>query len=231
MPIGIISDCLSVFLGGLFGPAAGRFISEKTRGTVTVILGICALSIGINSVIKVNSMTPVVIAVILGTLCGDYLKLEARITALFGKILHGLVQDRKNFDMDNFITVVVLFCASGFGIYGVLTEGMSGNPEILLSKSVLDFFTAFMFAASLGISVALVAVFMLAVFAVLFMLSSFLGPVITPAMLQDFMACGGILTIAAGLRVSKIKNIPIADMIPALIFVLPFSAVWSFVMP
>ena len=51
----------------------------------------------------------------------------------------------------------------------------------------------------------------------------------TPKLLNDFVACGGILTIAAGLRVSKIKDIPLINMLPALVLVMPFSAVWGMI--
>lgn len=55
------------------------------------------------------------------------------------------------------VTATVLFCASGTGIYGSLDEGMSGDITILVSKSILDFFTATIFAASLGYAVSIIA--------------------------------------------------------------------------
>lgn len=47
------------------------------------------------------------------------------------------------------MTVIVLFCAGGTGIYGTLDAGMTGNNTILISKSILDFFTAAIFACHL----------------------------------------------------------------------------------
>ena len=49
-------------------------------------------------------------------------------------------------------------------------------------------------------------------------------------MFADLSACGGILTMAAGVRVSKIKSVPLVDLMPALILVMPFSALWSSLM-
>ena len=48
------------------------------------------------------------------------------------------------------VTGIVLFCSSGTGIYGCLDAGMTGNATVLLSKSILDFFTAMVFACNLG---------------------------------------------------------------------------------
>ena len=54
-----------------------------------------------------------------------------------------------------------------------------------------------------------------------------LAGVLTPTMFADLSACGGILTMAAGFRVSRIKSVPLVDLMPALILVMPFSLLWS----
>ena len=97
------------------------------------------------------------------------------------------------------LTVIVLFCASGTGIYGSLESGMTGDASILISKSILDFFTAMIFSCSLGYIVS---------------------------MIGDFKACGGFLMIATGFRIMKLRQFPTADMIPAMILVMPISWAW-----
>ena len=93
----------------------------------------------------------------------------------------------------------------------------------------MDLFTALIFAGAMGAAVSLAAVPQLIVFLIVFGLSKLVVPLTTPELLNDFMACGGILTVAAGLRVSKIKDSPIINMLPALIFVMPFSSLWGMV--
>ena len=46
-------------------------------------------------------------------------------------------------------------------------------------------------------------------------------------MIGDFKACGGFLLIATGFRIAKIENFPVADMIPAMVLVMPMSALWT----
>ena len=50
--------------------------------------------------------------------------------------------------MSRYIAAVVLFCASGTGIFGALQSGLNGDQSILISKAILDFFTAAIFWAS-----------------------------------------------------------------------------------
>lgn len=57
-------------------------------------------------------------------------------------------------------------------------------------------------------------------------------PMTTSAMINDFKACGGILLFATGFRMIKVKEFPTADMIPAMILVMPVSWFWvNYVMP
>lgn len=125
------------------------------------------------------------------------------------------------------VTVIVLFCASGTGIYGSLDAGMTGDNVILISKSILDLFTAAVFACNLGYVVSLIALPQLVLFLALFYGARGILPLTTPDMIANFKACGGFLMVATGLRMTKIKEFPIADMIPAMILAMPFSWMWT----
>ena len=38
---------------------------------------------------------------------------------------------------------------------------------------------------------------------------------------------GGFLLIATGCRIAKMQDLPVADMIPAMVLVMPLSALWT----
>lgn len=134
--------------------------------------------------------------------------------------------------MSMLVTIIVLFCASGTGIYGSLDSGISGDHTILISKSILDFFTAMIFACNLGMAVPFIAIPQVMIFLVIFALAKVIYPLTTPEMIADFKACGGFLLIATGFRMAKIKEFPVADMIPAMVIVMPVSWFWvNCVMP
>ena len=125
------------------------------------------------------------------------------------------------------VTTIVLFCASGSGIYGSIISGISGDHSILLAKSILDLFTAIIFACTLGMVVSAIAIPQFVIFLALFLLAKVIYPLTTPAMINDFKAVGGLILLATGLRIARIRDFPIADMIPAMLIVWPISWMWT----
>ena len=126
----------------------------------------------------------------------------------------------------SFTAMIVLFCASGLGIVGALTEGLNGNYQLLLVKSIMDFFTAMIFAISLGGLLVVVAIPQLLVQSTLFGLALWIMPYMDPGAFADFSACGGIIMVAVGLRIAQIKIFAVVNFLPALLFVVPLSYGW-----
>ena len=226
MPVGVTVNCLAVLTGGILGGWLGRYIPIKTTERMMGVLGLCSFSIGVLNLMKVESAPPVILAVLLGYFLGDLADLEKRIAWIFGKIFKKVPVGKSGLDMDAFVMAVVLFCASGFGIFGVLTEGLSGDSSVLLSKSFLDFFTALIFAVTMGMVIGLIAVPQYLIFLLLFVAARAVGGYLAQEEITAFVACGGILTMADGLRVAQIKYIAIGNMVPALILVIPLSYWW-----
>ena len=88
-------------------------------------------------------------------------------------------------------------------------------------------FTALIFACSLGAVVCVVAVPQCILFLLLFLLAGVIFPLTNDAMIADFKACGGFIMLATGFRMIKVTMFPVADMIPSMIIVMPFSYLWA----
>ena len=231
MPIGVICNVLAVALGGLAGSLSGSRLKSDFREKLNLVFGLCSMGIGISSIVLMNHLPAVVLALILGTIIGHAARLSRHI-GQGGQKLASLIPGRQCADSSLLITAIVLFCASGTGIYGSIVSGMNGDHSILIAKSVLDFFTAMIFACSVGLAVSLVAVPQAAVFLLLFFCARLIFPLTTPSMVNDFKACGGLIMLATGFRITKIRDFPIADMIPAMLLVWPLSYAWSaWIMP
>ena len=161
---------------------------------------------------------------------GELVQLEKRVnqgvTALVGKLMKGTSAD------EGFLiqvsAVVVLFCCGGTGWYGALNEGLTGDGSILITKSILDCVTACIFGSILGKIVPALCLPQLIVYLVLFFASGIVQRFITPEMIADFSAAGGIITLCAGLRLSGIKrDIKVLNLLPALIIVFFVSSIWT----
>jgi integral membrane protein len=234
MPIGVIINTIAIFLGGIAGALLGDKLPEKYKEQLNLIFGLCSMGMGISSIVLMKYMPAVVFALIIGNIVGFVFKLGDKVYELCSKLQKVMIRivPKKETNMSEteflatLITVIVLFCSSGMGIYGSLSEGMTGDSSLLITKSILDFFTAAIFACNLGYIVSLIAVPQFVIFTTLFLSASFIVPLTTPDMIADFKACGGFLMVAAGFRILKLKNVSCSGMILAMILVMPFSWFW-----
>ena len=235
MPIGVIVNALSVVIGGLVGAVLSNRLTESFKEKINMVFGCCSMAMGISTIVLMQNMPAVVFSVIIGTALGLAVHLGDRIDQAGNWLQHimGRVMKTESAALSQtefsamMVTAIVLFCASGTGIYGALVAGMSGDHSILFAKSILDLFTAMIFACSLGAVVSTVAVPQFLVMMVLFILGDVIIPHTTPTMIADFKACGGFLMLATGFRMIRVKAFPIADMLPAMLLVMPVSLFWT----
>ncbi|MFK8243403.1 MULTISPECIES: DUF554 domain-containing protein [unclassified Facklamia] len=240
MPIGVLINSLSIIAGGLFGGLFGNYLSERMKQQLVIVFGICSFAMAIPSIILMENLSAVVFAIIFGTILGVALNLEELMVKM-GQWLNRMIQKvlpiqhnglkGKTFD-NELLTILVLFCASGTGLYGTLISGIEGDHSLLITKSILDFFTAAIFACNLGLVVSMIAIPQTIIFLSIFMLSHWIAPLMNPIMVNDFKSCGGILILAVAFRMLDLKRTPTAEMIPAMVLVIPISWLWQhFVLP
>lgn len=239
MPIGIIINGCSVILGGILGCVLGKKLDSELQDKLQMVFAVCSISMGIGTIVLMHNIPAVVFSVIFGTVVGHVCHLEKSINRTakwMQKIITGLLGSRSALSVeekdDILLTVIVLFCASGTGIYGSMISSMTGDHSILIAKSILDLFTALIFSCSLGIVVSMVAIPQMILFLILFVCAGVIYPLCTPEMIGDFKACGGCIMLATGFRMARLKQFPVADMIPSMILVMPISWLWmNYVLP
>lgn len=240
MPIGVLINSFSILTGGIIGAVVGRKLTTEFKDGLSMVFGACSMAIGVSSIVLMENLPAVIFAVVVGTGIGLAIHLGDKINTA-GRGMEMVVskfvkQPDTGLSQEEFtstlVTVIVLFCASGTGIYSSIVSGMTGDHRILIAKSILDLFTALIFACTLGFVVSVIAVPQTVVFLLLFFCAGLIFPLTTPAMINDFKAVGGILMLATGFRMIKVKMFPTADMIPAMMIAMPVSWVWTtFVLP
>ena len=192
------------------------------------------LSIGFGVAFTFQNLIYCFVGCLLGTLIGEICYVErgigGAVNGLRRLMQRGGKQDapapHETF-IQSLVAIIILFCASGTGVFGAMREGITGDASILIAKSFLDFFTAVIFATSLGIAVAAISIPMLLIQLSLGACATLVMPLTTPAMMGDFSAVGGVLLLATGLRICGIKMFAVANMLPALVIAMPLSAAWS----
>ena len=224
----------ALLVGGVVGALLSHGMPKRVRDALPLTCGVISASVGTVMITKVHTVPAVALAMLAGAFVGEMLYLERgleqAISWLRGRAQRFLPGGgdgslAPNF-VSRFVTVLVLFCVSGMGIFGAMHEGMTGDTSILFTKSVLDLFTALIFAAELGSLVALIALPQIAIQAALFYGAFLLVPILTPAMQADFSACGGMIMLATGMRICGIKIFPIVNMLPSLLLIMPITALW-----
>ena len=218
MPIGVLTNCTAVLLGGLLGTALGKILPQGLKDNLPTLFGFCSIAIVVNSIIKASGMTAVVLAILVGFAIGHSLHLEQWTSKFFHKLVRTLhlgggpvllqrlrlVQHPDRGHHRRSLTADVQSRAGRLHGHDLCLHAGAAICAIPLPQVVI----------------------LLLVFGV----GKLLAGVLTPTMFADLSACGGILTMAAGFRVSKIKSVPLVDLMPALILVMPFSALWSSLM-
>ena len=228
--IGPIVDSGALALGGIAGVLFGRFLPTRVKDTLPLIFGIITISLGASLVGKASYLHVVVMALILGSFVGELCYVERGLELVIRKSVQWSRKRDRVIDegfIIQYVTLISVFCFGSMGMFGAITEGITGKPDILLTKAVLDLFTALIFGAAMGMRVSLIALPQFLILAALYLSAGAIMPYISEPMLNDFTSCGGIIFLATGLRMCGIKIFPIINMLPALLVVLPLTHFWS----
>jgi uncharacterized membrane protein YqgA involved in biofilm formation len=133
------------------------------------------------------------------------------------------------------VNVVAVLVGSGIGLavgdrlserlQRIIQEGMSGNPDIIYTKSMLDGAASVAFASSLGVGVSCAAITVLILQGALTLLGRQLAFLLRPEILNELTATGGLLILAIGLLLLDVKRLRVANLLPALAVAVLLTAV------
>lgn len=119
--------------------------------------------------------------------------------------------------IEGWLTATLLFCVGPLTILGSINDGLGRGIDQLALKSVLDGFAAMAFASTFGIGVLFSAVSVAVIQGSLTVLGMGLGQFLPDAHIAALTATGGILLAGIGLRLLRIRDVPVGDMLPALL--------------
>ncbi len=116
-----------------------------------------------------------------------------------------------------FLTASLLYLIGPMAILGAISDGLTGDYQTLAIKSVLDGFASIAFASSLGPGVLFSAIPTFFYQGSISLLAAQLSVLLTPAMMNELTATGGVLLIGVGLSsLLELKPIRMGNLLPAL---------------
>jgi uncharacterized protein len=242
--IGTAVNMSTILVGTAIGVLVGHRFSQRTRDVVTDALGLVTLLIAASAATSigdddwarsVGDSAPMLIvlgSLVLGGILGSVLGIEQRLEGFGGWLQRRLRNragdgaDRQRF-IEGFVTSSLVFCVGPLTVLGSISDGLGNGADQLFLKSALDGFAAIAFAASLGWGVAGSVLSLLVVQGSLTALGAVLGDVLPAAEVAALTATGGLMLVGVALRLLRIRQVPVGDLLPGLLLAPALTALVS----
>lgn len=236
---GTLLNVIAVLIGSTIGVFIAHRLNEKIRDVVTDGLGLATGMIAVlttaaitNPLLSQNlgSGRPVLIvlaSVVVGGMLGTAMRIEERLEAFGDRLKTRFSGEDSSRFTEGFVAASLLFCVGAMSVLGPITDGLGGGNEILVLKSTLDFFASVAFASVFGWGVAASALTILLFQGSLTLLGYALGNFMSEVQVLMLTATGGLLVLGISLRLLNLKQIPVGNLLPALIIAPLLAAAFS----
>ena len=225
---GTTLNIVAIIIGSVVGILIGKKLSEKFRRLITDVLG-CVTAISAADALSsywdasLTQVLPqggailvIVFSLLIGAAIGSWLKIEDSLEVFGDKLKSKFDKKEESNFVEGFVSASLVFAIGPLAILGSISDGMGTGIDQLVLKSTLDGFTSIAFAASLGWGVALSS---LPVGIYQFIWTGIgvsLGAILADYQIAAMTAVGGVLLIGISLRLLRIKDVAVANLLPAI---------------
>lgn len=217
--LGTVVNALAIAAGTALGLILKSGIRENYRETIMNAIALSVLLIGMMGAIKTNDLLLLIFCLAIGSIIGEALKIEDRLAGL-GQLIESKTSSTDGSVAKAFVTASLVFCVGSMAIVGSIESGLTGNHQTLFAKSVLDGICSIFLSSTLGFGVVFSAAAVFVYQGIITLLASSLKAFLTDEMIREISAIGGVLIMAIGFNMLKIKKIKVGNMLPAIL--LPF---------
>jgi uncharacterized membrane protein YqgA involved in biofilm formation len=231
---GTVLNVSTILLGSAIGIVVGEKLRERSRSLITDILGLVTILGAASAIAPIFkdeylqqmpvgwASMPILISLLAGGLIGSALRLEERFESL-GRFLKQKFRSNQSSFVEGFLDASLLFVIGPLAILGSISDGLGTGVDQLVLKSTLDGFASIAFASSLGWGVAASAIPVAIYQGSWTLVGLALGSVLATYQMHAMTITGGLMLLAIGLRLLKIKQLPVGNLLPAL-FLAPLFA-------
>ncbi|HMN11284.1 MAG TPA: DUF554 domain-containing protein [Bellilinea sp.] len=219
---GTVINVVGIILGSLVGVLFGKRLSVHTQQAVLSVLGLFTVALGIKMFLETQNAIIVLLSLLIGFFIGEALRIEDGLEKLGISLqrlaaINGSTQHSARF-VEGFVVASLMFCIGPIAILGSIQDGLTGDIQTLVIKSIMDTFAAFAFATTLGIGVLFSAIPVLVYQGIITLLASSVSAYLTEPMILELTATGGVLLLSLAFStLLGIKKIRTGNLLPALI--------------
>ncbi|MGI6074372.1 MAG: DUF554 domain-containing protein [Fermentimonas sp.] len=224
--IGTIVNTFAVITGGIIGLFLKNKMPSRLKNIYFQGIGLFTLAIGIHMSVNMQKPLFIVISIAVGSIIGECIDIE-KSTEHTSELLKTKLNIGDEKFSDGLITSFLVFCVGSMTIIGTIQEGTGGSPDLLLTKSLMDFFSAILLAEAFGTSVVFSALPLFIFQATLTFTAMFASNFLTDDIILGLTNVGGILLIGLSLNILEIKKIRVMNMLPSLLLIILLLWVFS----
>ena len=216
--LGTIVNTAAILLGTLLGLLLKKGLPERFQDVIMKGLALCVLLIGISGALKGENTLIAILSIAIGAIIGEIIDLDRRLNNL-GQLLEARFSkgDGEQTVARAFVMSSLLFCVGAMAIVGSLQSGLTGDHEMIYTKSMLDGISSIIFASSLGYGVVFSAVAVFVYQGAIVLLAQWIAPFLSDAVIAEMTCTGSLLIIALSLNMLGLTRIKVANYLPALL--------------
>jgi hypothetical protein len=223
---GTIVNALVVLGGSLFGTLLKKGIPERYQKTVMSGLALSVGLIGVQMACKTQNILLVIMSIVIGAIVGEAVDIDGGLAKLGGWLSSRMSSKHGNVG-EGFVTASLVYCVGSMAVVGSIQDGLTGDATTLYAKSMLDGISAVVFSSSMGIGVAFSSISIILYQGTITLLASAFSTVLSEGIVREMTAVGGLLILGISLMMLEIKQIKVANLLPAI----PLAAIMALFWP
>nr|WP_315020243.1 DUF554 domain-containing protein [uncultured Aminipila sp.] len=213
--LGPIVNAVAIVVCGLAGTYVIKGLPERFEKLIMKAIALSLIYIGISGALENQRVMILILSLVVGAIIGEGINIDKQMNK-FGKWAEKKLGFSEGNFSKGFVSASILFCTGSMAIVGSLESGLQGDHEMLFAKAILDGVITIVFASQLGIGVAFSALPVFIYEGGIALGATFMKGLLTEEIITEMSAVGSLLIAAIGFNFMEVKEVKVANLIPAI---------------
>ncbi|QHI72662.1 DUF554 domain-containing protein [Aminipila terrae] len=213
--LGPIVNAAAIIVCGLAGTYVIKGVPERFENLVMKAIALSLIYIGISGALENKRVMILILSLVIGAIVGEAINIDLQMNR-FGKWAEKKLGFSEGNFAKGFVNASILFCTGSMAIVGSLESGLQGDCETLFAKAILDGVIAVVFASQMGAGVIFSAIPVLIYEGGIALGATFMKGMLTEDIITEMSAVGSLLIAGIGFNFMEVREIKVANLIPAI---------------